>query len=234
MRYPLFALALAVPVQASAQAAYDPYSSATNIRPTVLTVPQPGARQVVTAGEPILDQRNGRLALGAIVDASFDSPPKVANSFQTKPGDPFFRVGSRAAFKVCSARLGPEGWPPCFLDDDGDGLFDRVASNDVRKAHPIGKPVPYHRETVLLPAAASGFTRSILYQGATTDTLRLSYREFKDDLARPAFEESLSIPLTKDFPQKVAAKGAVFTIYRIDGLGLDYQVENAGSFAVAP
>ncbi|HTM95475.1 MAG TPA: hypothetical protein VL100_06640, partial [Croceibacterium sp.] len=106
-----------------------------------------------------------------------------------------------------------------------------VSSNYIRKAYPLARPVPYHRAKILLPPATPGLTRRLLYQGMAAGELKLSYREFTNDLARPAFEESLSVPLSAEFPQKVAAKGATLTIYKIDGLGMDYQVDDPGSFA---
>lgn len=233
MRIALFAIAISSSAQAQ-NYAFDPYSDVVDPLPIIQTVPEIDTPRTVTAGDSILDTRNGRRADGAIIEIEFKSPPKIANAFHAQPGDQFFKVSSKAVLKACTVTLGPEGLPACFLDDDGDGKFDRVASNTVRKAYPVDAPVPYRRSIVTLPPATSGFTRTLLYQGATQEALKLSYREFKDDLARPAFEEDLTIPLSKEFPQQIAAKGAVFTIFKITGLGIEYKLDAPGKFVTAP
>jgi hypothetical protein len=139
-------------------------------------------------------------------------------------------VSSKAAFKACVALDGtviPNS--PCFLDDDGDGVFDRDAFSQTSSASKMKSPAPY--ELADIPVSGRGaLKRVILYQGADAGTLKLSYREFSDDMARPAFNEELSIPLAKEFPQKVAAKGVVITVFKIDGMGLTYQIDSAAGF----
>jgi hypothetical protein len=229
-------LATTLPSAAMAQYVYT-YSDALNPSPAILTAPEIGTRRVVSAGESILSQENGRWADGIIIDEAYSPQADTPNSFSTVPGDKFFRIRSKSVVKACSLKMGPrEGalgshWPFCFLDDDGDGRFDRVANDASAKARPLLTQVAYHPQRILLPPLTAGFTRRLLYQGAASGSLVLRYREFKDDLARPAFEEELTIPLDKVFPQKIAAKGAVFRIYNIDGLGLEYELEALGSFA---
>ncbi len=129
------------------------------------------------------------------------------------------QVESKSKFKACT----DDGQGPCGLDDDGDGTFDRMAQDFVTSALKLKVKVPYAMKRVVVDSNES-FKQVILYQGATSDTLRLSYREFKNNMARDAFTEELTIPLTKTFPQDVAVKAVKLRIHNIDGLGLTYEV----------
>lgn len=237
-RQVVIAATIAVSPMPLAAQAIDPFSDVIAATSQNISKPAKGLQLTVSAGEAILDQRNVRSADGVRLDAPAVSPAKLAAQFVFVTGEQLYRVNTSKAFKACWTKLGSEGYPPCLIDDDGDGRFDRAASNSMRKAYPLATPVAYHRDTVFLPPVTAGLTRSILYQGATADGLKLSYREFSNDLARPAFSEDIIIPITKSFPQQFAVKGAVFTIFGIDGLGLTYQVDNPGPFdptaAIAP
>ena len=70
------------------------------------------------------------------------------------------------------------------------------------------------------------FKRELIFTGAMPDTLTVSYREFINNLARPAFTEPLSIPLTKTFPQNISIKGHIIELIKIDGMGLHYTLKN--------
>lgn len=123
-----------------------------------------------------------------------------------------------------SVKLKACGDGGCGLDDDGDGTFDRIAMDDTSTAIRLATPVAYDQRDI--PHIAEGNFRQIFsYMGATSDTLRLSYREFANDMARPAFTEELSLPLGKTFPQKIAFKDVRMTILSIDGMGMRYRIE---------
>lgn len=121
------------------------------------------------------------------------------------------------------------GWYTCVLDMDGDGRIDKVALNDVSGARDVIPPVPYKRAAVRMdvePGMGEGddFKKVLIFTGVSGDTITVSYREFVNDLARPAFTENLFIPLGKAFPQSIAVKEHVFQIIGIDGMGLHYKL----------
>ena len=70
---------------------------------------------------------------------------------------------------------------------------------------------------------ASSFRKVIIYSGVGDGIIKFSYREFTNDMARPAFTEELTLPLGKSFPQDIAIKDQVFTLISVDGMGLTYQ-----------
>jgi hypothetical protein len=116
------------------------------------------------------------------------------------------------------------------MDLNDDGAIDRVSFNDVAGAKDVLPPVSYAIVPVEIgvnPRLGEGedFKKELIFTGATADTLMVTYREFVSDLARPAFAEQLTIPLSKSFPQRIAVKGHVFMITAIDGMGMHYTRE---------
>jgi len=219
-KYTLAIAFAALPSLVSAEPVYDPYSDA---EPTLsaavkTAVPFVGERRSITAGEELIVQRNVRKGEGVRLDELVTSPPKNT-PFTLQSGDFLYRVRSKVALKACAITFTHDGLQPCLLDDNGDGLFDRAALNSMSKANPMDKPARYTKTSVQVPPATPGLTRSMIYQGLTSDGLKLSYREFSEDLARPAFSEDISVPLMKEFPQRFAVKGAIVTLFAVDALG---------------
>lgn len=119
------------------------------------------------------------------------------------------------------------GWDVCVLDMDDDGKIERAALNSLSGAKDVVPPVAYEKGAVRVnvePRLGEGddFKRVLVFTGATADALTVSYREFVNDLARPAFTEALSVPLTRVYPQRVALKDHVFELEALDGMGLRY------------
>lgn len=108
------------------------------------------------------------------------------------------------------------------MDDDGDGLFDRQATDDYNLAAKLKAPVPYSKIPISVSREDS-FKRVILFQGATADSLRFSYREFSNDMARPAFTEELVIP-REPFPAMIMIKNLQLEVLGVSGMGMRYRV----------
>jgi hypothetical protein len=190
-------------------------------------LPISGMQNTVAAGESIVSRFNERLAQSAVVESDITPPRQTRNQATLKAGTRLYRKLSKAAYKGCEIDVAPGQERRCLLDDDGDGKFDRIASNDVVQAYPI-EPADYSPKGLAhLPPPTSGFRREIIYQGMAAGSLKLSYREFKNDMARPAFSEDIQIPLSPVFPQQFAVKGLVFTAVAIDGMGFKYTLDQA-------
>lgn len=112
----------------------------------------------------------------------------------------------------------------CLVDDDGDGSFDHYSYNENGKLAALKAPAKYSVKPVAHSERPS-FERRVIYLGATPTTLSLSYREFRDDLARSAFTEELSVPLSSAFPQTVRFKGLEMEISSISGMGMRYSIK---------
>ena len=187
--------------------------------------PGVGEKRTVSAGAEVFSSKAVATAKG------FKLEQEAALDDSYPAGTLLLSVPTKASYKGCMTAEGtltPYG--TCFLDDDGDGTFDRSSSyGSLSGASKLKMPVRYSLTDVPYPNQSS-LRRVLVYQGADAGTLKINYREFSGTLARPAFNEELSIPLSKEFPQKVAAKGVIFTIFKIDGLGLSYQIDSAEGF----
>lgn len=175
--------------------------------------PQVGVERTVTAGSAIFEKY--RYEVARLAFAQFDAVRgTLTGDIRVSAGEPLHQVDSNARFKACMAS------GPCGLDDDGDGKFDRVSLDEVVGALKLKAPVPYELREVPIQSTNGNFRQIIIYLGANSDTLRLSYREFSNDMSRPAFTEELTFPISKSFPQKIAFKDIRATLLGIDGEGL--------------
>ena len=101
----------------------------------------------------------------------------------------------------------------CFFDTDQDGLLDEywIAGTAETASRRVPAPAKY---TVMQTTnnVGGGFKKDLVYQGMQADTLRISYREYADDMARPAFAQDLTYNIEKGEPTIV-----VFQNVRMDG-----------------
>ena len=144
------------------------------------------------------------------------------------PETRLLQIESKTKLKACAAAsiadFRNKLYQGCLMDDDGDGKFDRVAGNEVQGGKKLDHPIAYKQSEYIEPSSDS-VKQVVIFLGSTKDTLRLSYREFVNDMARPAFTEEYTFPLAATFPQPVAFKDVKLTVTGIDGGGLHYKVD---------
>ena len=86
------------------------------------------------------------------------------------------------------------------------------------EAHP---DVKYERTTVE-KFDASAFKRELVYGGVSQNTISILYREFLNDMARPAFSQDLKFDLSQG--DEIAYKGARFKVVKANNVGLSFIV----------
>lgn len=69
---------------------------------------------------------------------------------------------------------------------------------------------------------AGGFKRHLLYGGRSGNQLLISYREFKDDLARPAFSQEVSFDLSQG--REIGYRGARFEVLDATNTKIRYRL----------
>jgi hypothetical protein len=86
----------------------------------------------------------------------------------------------------------------CFYDNDADGKFERlrVAPGAIWFQDPLTPQLPY-TETEQIIQDRDSFRYELLYQGISKNTIKVLYREFVDDFARPAFFQDASYDIDK-------------------------------------
>ncbi len=118
------------------------------------------------------------------------------------------------------------GWKDCLIDTDNDGRFDRVSFNEVAGAKDVVPPVSYVKGAIPIEGGqAKSFRQTLIFLGKSGTDIKFSYREFSNDMARPAFTEDLSLPAPSEFPQTYKIKNIALTVSGIGPDGLSYRIK---------
>jgi hypothetical protein len=112
----------------------------------------------------------------------------------------------------------------CFLDKGGAGAFDLVkaAPGMVWFEKKLELPIRYEQGELQVPRPDSK-KYEILYQGISAKTLRLAYREYVNDFARPAFFQDVSYEITQ-FPVDITFRTVRISVLSADNSGIRYKV----------
>lgn len=204
----------------------DPFYDSNYAKAVRVLSPDVGDQRRIPIGEKLADMSDARMSEGARISEEISSAPGKGTAITIAPGS-MYRVSSSKPFKACDIVASRGAFPNCAIDDDGDGKFDRALVNSAGSGKPLAAPVAYTLADVIMPPSKPGFSRTLIYQGYSDSVLRISYREFSNDYARPAFTEELQLPLSKSFPQQFAVKGLVITVVSLDGMGLIYRIDSA-------
>ena len=72
---------------------------------------------------------------------------------------------------------------------------------------------------------ADSFKRELVYSGVSQNTISILYREFSDNMARPAFSQDLKYDLSQG--KEIGFKGARFEVTKASNTGIVYKVLKA-------
>lgn len=114
--------------------------------------------------------------------------------------------------------------PACFLDKNQSGSFTHVtaAPSVIWFEKELPMPVKYESSELVVPRS-DAFRYELLFQGVSNKTLRLSYREFSNDLARPAYFQDVSYDLPP-LPTTVSFRSVRIEIVEAGNNGLTYRI----------
>lgn len=112
----------------------------------------------------------------------------------------------------------------CFIDADNDGKFERVkaAPGAIWFESEIVPPLSYEKSELILPRSDS-FKYELLYQGTTKGSLKLSYREYLNDFARPAFFQDVTYDLDST-PTTITFRTVRLEVLRANNNQIAYRV----------
>jgi len=113
----------------------------------------------------------------------------------------------------------------CLIDREGTGTFTRINFRGMYNAKLLPTPIAYRLDKVPIPDPKSDYRDVLVFLGVSAGSLRLGYREFSGDLARPAFSEELTFPLAPSYPQPIAFRNLRITLIGLDGAGLRYRID---------
>lgn len=114
----------------------------------------------------------------------------------------------------------------CLKDSDGDGHFERAYKMNAYGYLENGvdiPPVPYR---VGDRAIKDGFKYELIYQGIDNGVVRIAYREYTENLARPAFSQDLTYTVTDMGDTHVRFRDVTAEIHSADNLQIEYTVNS--------
>jgi hypothetical protein len=154
----------------------------------------------------------------------------MRGSIQTELGDFVAPAVAGGVVAYCTEKLAvidPPFGPitkACFLDKSGSGSFDtvRAAPGLVWFEKTLDSRIRYEQGELQVPRQDSK-KHELLYQGASAKTLRLTYREYMNDFARPVFFQDVSYEIT-EFPMEVTFRTVRISVLSADNNGIRYKV----------
>lgn len=202
-------------------------ASAASAEPMRLSQSQPaiGETATATAGSPMFQRESFTAAKAVQLDA--DASLTGLFTVKAKAGETIRVVREDAGLVACKFRDGYEYI--CLRDKDLDGIFDGKSTESA----PLfwmgaGNSVRYHAiDPIRLEGEPGAFRQVLGFLGVSGQTLRLSYREFADDMARPAFTDEITFTLSGKFPERVAYRDLAIDVLGVDNAGMRYVIVNA-------
>jgi hypothetical protein len=119
----------------------------------------------------------------------------------------------------------------CLQDRNGDGTFDHWTApegpSDSRLGawNAIDKPIAFvESQGTSMSTAGNGFRNELVYEGISGSVVDILYREFVNDLARPAFQQDLHYTLQNSGPTEVSFRSVRIRIHSADNNSIRYEV----------
>lgn len=185
----------------------------------VIREPQVGVVSRATVGSSVLDVTAATIPIerGVILDRDVAFGP--AKEWVLPKGS-FLRAGQRPErLRACTI----DG-DRCLTDTDGDGSFDSAWQDLGDYSETLSSAVPFLVSNVERPSV-SDQRQSLIFEGKDGNTLRLAYREFRDGVARSAFDHNLAFTISGVYPTTISFRDVRITVLGIDNSGIRYRIE---------
>lgn len=114
----------------------------------------------------------------------------------------------------------------CFVDANQDMGFDKllVRPGAVFFERDLETELKYKKHLKL--SEANGYKYELLYNGISGNTINIAYREYLNDIARPAYQQNLQYTLNNSEPTPISFKGVLLNIYTANNLQIMYEVNS--------
>jgi hypothetical protein len=189
-----------------------------------------GKETIVSVGDVIFGQFDYRAVNGAILLEDLNAGYQ-ATTIKAPVGYTLIesRINNQPSY--CSTTpiiyniFGSPALHACFFDRDNDKRFEAVipAQADNWGDKQI-TPVSY--ELTQINSSGKGFKYELLYNGISSNTLNITYREFVDQMARPAFQQDLTYTVSGTGPTDIVFRGARITVYKADNSSVRFVVHS--------
>ena len=191
--------------------------------------PSIGERSTAPVGGLVLSQYK-YIASESITFSGGVAAPFYLGRVVAAQGDLLAPVTLNGRTVYCTQKLayadpiaGPQS-PACFIDANNDGAFETVT---VRPGafwfeQQLSPTVAYTRQERMVPRSGS-YKSELLYQGTSRGSLRLAYREYIDDLARPAFSQDVTYDIAGS-PTMITFRTVRIEVLSADNNQIEYRV----------
>jgi hypothetical protein len=162
-------------------------------RPVVLKNYEIGEIRSATVGDPIFRVQQAREVPTFIVLRD-QRVPGLAKPVQQ--GMQFVAIGRDSAgnFRLSNSAYDVDGW---FIVTPEGAIVGFNPSNAIRPSR-LTLDQPLFRRETEIGNQPGAFTAELIYSGLANNIVRAVYREYVDDLARPAFSQELQYDLSAD------------------------------------
>lgn len=114
----------------------------------------------------------------------------------------------------------------CFVDIDGSNTFKKATFPNYAGMFAMDSPVEYEFTTSeTLQESQGDFYVEVLYQGISKGEVKISYREFSNGIARPAFTQDITYEIEKNGPTTIGFKGLRLKVLSANNQRIEYILE---------
>ena len=111
----------------------------------------------------------------------------------------------------------------CLIDKDNKNYFTHYAIRNENNLYDLNKKIQYLPIQDYLYDEDS-FKYQALYQGKIDNKIRISFREFKNDMARPAFTQDIEYQLSPNGTTIIGFKGLRINVIKATNVDITYSV----------
>jgi hypothetical protein len=114
----------------------------------------------------------------------------------------------------------------CFGDDGNNGMFDKVRVPNISLGSwkVLDVEQPYERVYQEDPVdRGTGYKMELIYQGLDDGDIKVAYREYVNNMARPAFSQIVEYEYSSQ-EVEIAFKGARITVHSASNNSIEYTV----------
>jgi hypothetical protein len=112
----------------------------------------------------------------------------------------------------------------CLIDDNNNGYFSHAVYSYKNIKYPLVNIAKYEIIPTKSEYNQDSFKYIALYQGKRGNSIKISFREFKDDMARPSFTQDIDYELNKDGSTIIGFKGLRIEVIKATNIDITYKV----------
>lgn len=169
-------------------------------------------------GEPIFEKINQFVFDTYTVNLNQDITVYHRNEYSTKFDKkyPLLKWTEKNYNTICQDEI-------CLIDVNNSNTFNHYAIKNESNIYPLKKVIKYKRIQDIQYNEDS-FTYQVLYQGKIGNKIKVSFREFKNNMARPAFTQNIEYELKPNKSTIIGFKGLRIEVLKATNLNITYSV----------